>query len=181
MGLWEFLRVTLCIHFLGYCGSDIQPPGYPLTEGSGFTSAWCVRVCLRGGALGSGASQRPRPLTRIHCCHESSWWPGLFCESFPVKLDLGRCLRSALWKREGCSPAIPVGPLSPWPPEGPCLVGLEENWGVKDERMRGGTLEKGRGFFGKLIIAQSSLSSVCCGAWRTTSICLATDVVLFGH
>ena len=58
LGPWEFLRVTLCIQFLGYCGRDIQPPGYPLSEGSGFTSAWRVRVCLRGAALASGASQR---------------------------------------------------------------------------------------------------------------------------
>lgn len=54
LGLWEFLRVTLCIQFLGYCGKDLQPPRCPSSEGSGLTSTGCVRVQLRGGALHSG-------------------------------------------------------------------------------------------------------------------------------
>ena len=38
LGLWEFLRVTLCIQFLGYCGKDLQPSRFPSSEGSGLTS-----------------------------------------------------------------------------------------------------------------------------------------------
>ena len=74
----------------------------------------------------------------------------------------------------------PCGTLEPLATRGDVFGGFGGELGVKDERMQGGTLEKARGFFGKLIIAQSSLSSVCCGARRITSICLVTDVALFG-
>lgn len=29
LGLWEFLRVMLCIQFLGYCGKNLHRPGSP--------------------------------------------------------------------------------------------------------------------------------------------------------
>ena len=120
-------------------------------------------------------AQCPRLLMRIHCCHEGSWWLGLFYESFQVKLDLGRCLCPAPRKLEDGSPLVPWGPLSPQPGEGLYLVDLEENWGMKEEPMRGGTLEKARGFFDKLIIAQSSCSHWLWKPWRITSLLVTND------
>lgn len=120
-------------------------------------------------------AQCPRLLMRIHCCHEGSWWLGLFYESFQVKLDLGRCWCPAPRKLEDGSPVVPWGPLSPSARRRAVFGGFGGELGHEGRTPARGNFGESKGLFGKLIIAQSSRSHWLWKPWRITSLLVAND------